>query len=152
MQIVFSDNMAKDIVDIYAIGEICEESLDRTRKNYQQEISSIRSIHGLKDPQNTILRYGALEMRKNLNKERVGEKRFDWDSLTYKDDNGDLIDLVCDRVEALDEITKQEISTKIVCKILENIMKYYEKEFEEKVEDTKSYYQQYGVNDYYMEA
>ena len=152
MQIIFSDNESQDIVDDYARGQLCEQSLDKTRKNYNQEISHIRSIHGLNDPQNTILRYGALEMRKNLDQERLGSKMFDWDSFTYKDDNGDLIDLICDNVQELNPEKKQLIESNIIKKIEENIFNYFKNEFEKKVEETKHYYQQYGVNDYYLEA
>lgn len=148
MATIFSDNESRDIVRDYASGEICAENLDGGRKNYKQEIDSIRTIHGLKNPECTILKYGAIEMKKNLEKERDGAKRFDWDSITYKDENGDLIDLVCDSVSELDYEKKNKIAYKIVDKILENVIKYYSREFEEKVEDAKEWYQQHGSFDY----
>ena len=129
MQIIFSDNKSQDIVENEAMNQI-------------------KSIHGIHPSISTILKYSASEMRDMVEKERKGEKRFDWDTLTYKDENGDLIDLVCDRIETIDEETKNEISEKIAQKLVENVSKYYSREFEEKVQDAKDYYDEYGNFNY----
>jgi hypothetical protein len=125
MTIIFSDNMLQDIVEYEAMNQI-------------------RTIHGNKESSCTILNYASVDMRERVKKERDGEKIFDWDALTYKDENGDLIELLCDRIDSLDNITKRDISEKIINKLMENIIKYYKNEFDEKVEEAKDYYDQFG--------
>lgn len=125
MEIIFSDNKSRDIVE-------------------HEAMNAIRSMHGITHSADTILNYSSSEMRNMLEKEREGAKRFDWDTLTYKDKNGDLINLVCDRIDAKDEKTKQYLAEKITDKLLENIVCYYKREFEEKVEESIEHYEQYG--------
>ena len=48
----------------------------------------------------------------------------------------------------IDEETKNEISEKIAQKLVENVSKYYAREFEEKVQDAKDYFDEYGNFNY----
>ena len=152
MTLIFSSNEPKHIVEDFAVGLVIEENLDKSRKDYDQQLNQIRTIYGTIDKNNTILKYGVAEMKENLELERKKSKSFDWDSFTYKDDNGELIELICERIKSLNPQKKQELEGMIMKKIEDNICKYFEKDFDEKVEEAKNDFQLYGVNDYYLEV
>jgi hypothetical protein len=148
------ENILQDILFEYAKGEILSESLDKTRINYDQELNNIKKGYGLDNKENKIKEYGAYSIKLNAKKERKGSGRYDWDSITYKDHNGNLLDHISNYILAKDKVTKVMESSKVLATIEKNIIKYFENEFEEGVEDNKSEYhrqEMFGSFDY-MEA
>lgn len=143
MKTIFSDNPSQDIIEEYAMGEILEKSLDSSRKNYNSELLTIRTIYGTRNKVNTILKYASSEMKKHYEKQREGAKRFDYDSITYKDRNADVLQLICENINEEDETKKEFIISRIMDRIEKNIYEYFETEFNEKVEQAKSDYHQH---------
>lgn len=147
MKTTISDNPSQDIIEEYAMGEILESNLDTSRQNYNYELKTIRNFSGVSNKRGTILRYAAESLKKDFKEQREkGTQRYDWDAITYKDQNGMLLELVSDRIIEADQLTKELISLKIMDRIEENLYQYFKTEFEEKVEEAKIDYDYYATN------
>ena len=134
------ENILEDILVEYAKGIILSESLDKNRANYKEELNNIKKGYGLDNKENKIKQYGAHSIQINAKKEREGAGRYDWDSITYQDNNGTLLDHIANYILANDKITKMIASAKILATIEDNVLKYYEEEFDDKLEEAKENY------------
>lgn len=134
------EQILSDILRDYARAEIISEY---TNNNVDIEDKK----------KNKIKEYGAYSIKASARDEREGSGRYDWDSITYKDKNGNLLDHVANSILAKDEFTKASEIKKAINQIEENIIDYYKNEFEEKIEQEKSDYHQeqmqYGHCDYF---
>lgn len=138
------ETILRDIIDQYARGEILAESLDGSRKNYKQELNNIKVGYCLNNKEKKIKEYAAHSIRKNVNDQREGSGRYDWDTISFKDKKAYLLEHISDYLLADDKITKAIESIKILKIIEDNVIRYFENEFNDKTEDMKDYYQQYG--------
>jgi hypothetical protein len=123
----------------YAINEIKTECEIGKERNFTKELL-------LKNK--TIKQYAANSLKLDVINNKNHQQRYDWDSFTYKDREGDLLNYIAEYHLANDDVSKSISATKILKKIEENLIKYYEREFEDKVEDHKNFYQHYGNFDY----
>ena len=143
-------NILNDILDEYSRGEILAESLDNTRKNYNEELYNIQEGYGLNKKNEKIKKYAAYSIKKHINDKKThGSRRYDWEIISDKDYSADLLNYIADYLLSNNDIAKRVCASNILKKIEENIEKYFEEEFEEKIEESKNYYQQYGSFDYY---
>lgn len=147
------EQILSDILSEYAKGEILAESLDKSRKNYNEELNNIKNGYGLNNKKNKIKEYGAYCIKLNAKDERESARRYDWDSITHKDHNGNLLDHIANSILAKDEFTKTVETKKAINQIEDNLYNYYKGEFEEKIEQEKANYNnnqmQYGYCDYF---
>ena len=95
--------------------------------------------------------YAAYNIKKDAIKQREGSRRYDWDTITHKDDKANLLNHISNYLLSEDEITKKIESIKILSTIKENIFKYFEEDFEIKVEDEKNHYELNSKRDYFYE-
>jgi hypothetical protein len=131
------EQILEDILVEYAMGEIKAENLDSSRKNYNEELNNIKVGYELNNKRNKIIEYGAYNIKLNIQYERDGARRYDWDSITYKDNEGKLLDHIATYIISDSEIEKSSLIKKSMNQIEENIYRYYKCEFEEKVEQAK---------------
>lgn len=144
------ENILSDILDEYSRGEILAECLDKTRKNYNEELHNIIEGYALDKKNEKIKKYAALKIKQHINdKNTHGSRRYDWEILSDKDYSADLLNYVADYILSNDEFSRALSIKNILKQVTENVKKYYEEEFEEKIEESKNYYQQYGNFDYY---
>lgn len=137
------ENILNDILREYAVQEIFEESTPIIRQKSEEE--------KIKNKTNKIMIYAGYSIKKDVIKQRESSKRYDWDTITHKDDNANLLNHISNYILAEDEITKKIESIKILYAITENIRQYFEEDFENKVEDQKNYYELNEKNDYFYE-
>jgi hypothetical protein len=142
------ENILSSILNEYAQGEILSESLDNTRENYKQELDKIKTGYGLNKKNDKIKAYGGFSIKKNINNNITCGRLYDWDVITHKDKEGKLLKCIADYLLSNDNYTQQLFGYEILRIITSNVTKYFEEEFEEKVEDCKSNYQIYGSFDY----
>ncbi len=138
-------NILADILKEYSIGEVLAENLDNTRKNYNQELYNIKEGYGLNNKSDKIKKYAAYSIKKHINdKNTYGSRRYDWEIISDKDYSADLLSFIADYILCNNDIAKSVCGNKILKTLENNIEKYYEEEFEEKIEESKNYYQQFG--------
>lgn len=136
------ENVLADILDDYAMKDIQNECEIGKERNFTQEKHFKNK---------SIIKYAAHAIKIDVDKNRSHCQRYDWDSITYKDKEGNLLSFIADYILADDEITRMIAATKVLNQGIENLRLYYKNEFEEKVEEAKESYRQYGSFDY-MEA
>lgn len=146
--VISLQNILSDILDEYAKGEILSETLDKSRQNYNEELNNIKVGYGINDKNNKIKQYAAYSIKINYKTQSKGARRYDWDSITYKDREGNLLNYIADYILSSDDGDKMNSVVKIIKKIEENLILYFEEEFSEKVDEHKNYYQQYGSFEY----
>lgn len=135
------EQILSDVLTDYARDEIISEFNNDKNNNIEYK------------KKNKIKEYGAYNLKINSRDERQGAGRYDWDSITYKDDNGNLLDHIADSILATDDFSRVIAIQKAMCQIQENIYLYYKNEFEQKIEQEKSDFHQeqmqYGHSDYF---
>lgn len=137
------ENVLKDILTEYAVNEILIEASPRLKQK-SEEIK-------IKNKTNKILQYAAYSLKKDVNTQRKEKKRYDWDTITHKDYNGNLLDHISNYILSEDEITRKIESIKVLETIKNNLLQYFEEDFETKVEEEKDYYELQGNRDYFHE-
>ena len=137
------ENDLCDILTEYAVKEIFEENTPRIKQKSEE--------YKIKNKINNIMIYAAYNIKKDVIKQREGSRRYDWDTITHKDDKANLLNHIANYLLSEDEITKKIESIKILSTIKENIFKYFEEDFEIKVEDEKNHYELNSKRDYFYE-
>lgn len=135
----FIENILADIIEEYAIEDIKNECEVGKERNFTEENKVMNKA---------LLRYAAHSIKIDVEKNKIHQQRYDWDSITYKDKEGNLLYYVSEYILAEDEISRKIASTKVIYQAIENLRKYYEREFEDKVEEAKECYRYYGSRDY----
>lgn len=142
--VIYLEKVLKDIIEEYTLNEIREES--RTIPLQEQEYKKY-----IKQQVYNIKKYAAYSISINVKQERNGAHRYDWDSITYKDHNGNLLDHVCAYMLSKDDISKKINADQILYTIQKNAIEYIMSEFNDKVEEEKNYYHDHGQCEYYWE-
>ena len=142
------ENILDCILTEYAKGEILAENLDNTRKDYKQELHKIKDGYGLNKKNEKIILFGGYTIKRHINDKTTGIRLRDWEIITSKDEEAKLLSCVADYLVSTNDWTKQLCGYEVLKRITENVLKYYEDEFCEEIENCKNDFQQSGCFDY----